>query len=228
MLKTLSVFMAVEEVFEKVFRVDGRLATENLVKGKKVYGEELLREKGTEYRAWNPYRSKLAAAIMKGMKNMRIKAGSKVLYLGAATGTTSSHISDIVGEDGAVYCIEISERSMRDLFKVVETRSNMLPILADARNVDAYAKEAGRVDIIYEDVSARDQDEILLRNSELLKAGGFAYVAIKSQSIDVASRPKEVYDRFLTRVSEKFEIIEQINITPYDKMHLFVVLKKKK
>lgn len=50
-----------------------------------------------EYRAWNPFRSKLAAAILGGIDQIHIKPGAKVLYLGAASGTTVSHVSDIVG-----------------------------------------------------------------------------------------------------------------------------------
>ena len=132
-----------EEVFRNVFRVNGRIATKNLVRGKKVYDEDLVVVKGTEYRMWNPYRSKLAAAILKGLKTMKIEPGSKVLYLGAATGTTSSHVSDIVEEAGMVYCVEISERNMRDLLQVCEQRKNMLPIFEDARNVDVYAEDVG-------------------------------------------------------------------------------------
>ena len=51
----------------------------------------------TEYRAWNPFRSKLAAAIVGGIEHIHMKPGSKVLYLGAASGTTVSHVSDLVG-----------------------------------------------------------------------------------------------------------------------------------
>lgn len=50
-----------------------------------------------EYRAWNPFRSKLAAAILGGIDQIHIKPGVRVLYLGAASGTTVSHVSDIVG-----------------------------------------------------------------------------------------------------------------------------------
>ena len=46
---------------------------------------------------WNPFRSKLAAAILGGVDKIHMKPGSKVLYLGAASGTTVSHVSDLVG-----------------------------------------------------------------------------------------------------------------------------------
>jgi len=216
----------VEEIFSNVFLIDGKLATKNLVKGSKVYGEELVDVDGTEYRLWNPYRSKLAAAILKGIKNMHIKPEANVLYLGAATGTTCSHVSDIVAEKGSVYCVEISERSMRDLIKVCEKRSNMLPILQDALNTEAYAKEIGKVDIIYQDVSSRQQSEILLRNAKLLKKNGYAYVAIKSQSISSSSDPKSVYSRFLSEVAGTFKLLEAVDIAPYSLLHLFAVMQK--
>ena len=219
--------MGIERLFNGVFRIDNKLATINLAPGIKVYDEELLRDGKIEYRTWNPYRSKLAAAMQKGLKHMEIKDGDSVLYLGAATGTTCSHISDIIGDKGSLFCIEISERSMRDLLKLCEHRSNVLPMLQDARNVSAYGKDVGTVDVIYEDVAAPDQAEMLLYNSELLKSGGFAYVAIKSQSIDVSKKPTEVYDAFIKKVSTKFALIEAINIEPFDRMHLFVVLKKR-
>ncbi|MGC8699495.1 MAG: fibrillarin-like rRNA/tRNA 2'-O-methyltransferase [Candidatus Micrarchaeia archaeon] len=218
--------MKVNKVFENVFKVDSRLATQNLVPGEKVYGEELVYVEGIEYRMWNPYRSKLAAAILNGLKEFHIKEGSSVLYLGAANGTTCSHVSDIIGKKGIIFCIEISERSMRDLVKVCEKRENMLPILADARNVEQYEKDAGEVDIIYEDVSSRDQAEILLANSNLLKRKGYAYVAIKSQSIDTARKPSEVYEEFIDKISSRFKVLESIKLEPFHKKHLFVVLEK--
>ncbi|MDE1861032.1 MAG: fibrillarin-like rRNA/tRNA 2'-O-methyltransferase [Candidatus Micrarchaeota archaeon] len=218
--------MEVEKVFDGVFKIDSRLCTVNLVKGSSVYGEDLINYRGREYRLWNPYRSKLAAAILLGLNGLAIKEGSTVLYLGAATGTTSSHVSDIVGSKGMVYCVEISERNMRELFKVCDVRHNMLPIYKDARDVPSYSADVGTVDAIYQDVAARDQDDILLRNSALLKMSGHAYVAIKSQSIDVSMDPKEVYKNFFDKVGAVFDVIESIDIGRYDKKHLFVTLKK--
>ena len=216
----------IKKIFDGVFLVDGKLATVNLDKGRSVYGEELVHSEKLEYRLWNPYRSKLGAAIANGLKKMEIRDGSRVLYLGAATGTTCSHVSDIIGEKGVLYCVEISERNVRDLLKVCERRANMLPIFNDARKVEEYGEDVGKADVIYQDIAARDQAEILLENCDLLKKGGYAYVAIKSQSIDVSRKPSEVYKEFLEKVSKKFSLLESIDIMPYDKMHLFVVLQK--
>lgn len=219
--------MEVKEIFEGVFKVNGKLATENLAEGKRVYDEELVAAKGKEYRMWNPYRSKLAAAILKGLKQLYIKRGSNVLYLGAATGTTCSHVSDIIGNDGTLFCVEFSEKNMRQLLDLCSIRENMLPIFKDARNVEEYAEDVGTVDVIYQDLSARDQAELLLLNGGLLKRGGYAYVAIKSQSISVSKSPKQVYKEFFAKVSKSFELIESMDIAPFDRMHMFAVFKKK-
>lgn len=219
--------MSVRKTFDGVFSINGKIATANLVRGIKVYGEDLINDSGTEYRLWNPYRSKLAAAIINGLKELQIEKGSKVLYLGAATGTTSSHVSDIVGDAGVVYCIEISERNMRELFKACEKRPNMLPLLKDAREVDSYSGETGICDVVYQDIASPDQADILLRNSAILKEDGYAYVAIKSQSIDVTAKPEVVFKKFIDEISGKFEVLERIDIAPYSKMHLFVVLRKR-
>jgi len=216
----------VKELFDGVFLIDGKVATMNLIRGRKVYNETLVDIQGIEYRLWNPYRSKLAAAIMNGLKTFAIRKGSSVLYLGASTGTTSSHVSDIVGTDGRVYAVEISERSMRDLIDVCEIRHNMLPILEDASYPERYAEVVKECDVIYQDVSARNQAEILKKNSRFLKKEGIAYFAIKSQSIDVSKHPEKVFKETLESISDVFEVVERINLEPYDSMHLFAVLKK--
>ncbi|MGC8649240.1 MAG: fibrillarin-like rRNA/tRNA 2'-O-methyltransferase [Candidatus Micrarchaeia archaeon] len=213
-------------LFDKVFLIDGKVATINLNRGKKVYNETLVDINGIEYRLWNPYRSKLSAAIMKGLKTFDIKEGSKVLYLGAATGTTASHVSDIVGIDGKVYAIDISERNMRSLINLCEVRHNMLPILEDASYPERYADIIETCDIIYQDVSARNQSEILKKNARFLKKNGTAYFIIKSQSIDVSKNPEKVFKEALESLSDVFEVVEKLDLEPYDSMHMFAVLKK--
>ncbi len=216
-----------KQIFDGIYYIDNRLATESYIKKIKVYGEEHIIRYDKEYRFWNPYRSKLAAAIMNRMKNEYIKKGDSVLYLGAATGTTSSHVSDIVGDEGLVYCVEISERNMRDLLKVCEYRKNMLPLLTDARYIEKYSNIVDKCDIIYQDVSSPDQAYILKENSVFLKKGGYAYFAIKSQSIDIKSKPEKTFKKTLDNLTDIFDIVEEVKIEPYHKLHLFVVLKKR-
>lgn len=219
--------MAVKRIFNGVYSIEGKLATLNLVKGKKVYGEELVEEGDKEFRMWTPYRSKLSAAIMNGMEELHIEKGDSVLYLGAANGTTPSHVSDIVGKDGRVFAVEMSKRSMRDLIALCEQRGNLLPILADARYTEAYESMVGMCDVIYQDVSAREQAQILKANAHMLKDKGYAYFVIKSQSVDMAKAPKEVFKQELALLKDSFEIVQTLNLEPYDRAHLFAVLRKK-
>ncbi|MDE1865287.1 MAG: fibrillarin-like rRNA/tRNA 2'-O-methyltransferase [Candidatus Micrarchaeota archaeon] len=218
--------MEFEEPFRSVYRIGGKLATRNLTPGRKVYGEELVRYKNAEYRAWNPYRSKLAAAIIKGMKGMKISEGSRVLYLGAATGTTPSHVSDIIGSKGRLFGVEISERNMREFVALCESRDNMLPILADAGHPEDYSDVVDNCDVIYQDIAVKNQAEVLMKNSGMLDSGGYAYFVIKSQSVDISKAPEAVYRDELAKLKGTFEVLERIDIEPYDSMHLFVVLRK--
>ena len=219
--------MEVKEVFKGIYKVEGRLATVNLTPGLKVYGERVVQFEGKEFRSWDPYRSKLSAAILNGLKEVPISPGMNVLYLGAASGTTASHVSDIVGPKGKVFCVEFAPRSMRDLISVCEKRKNMLPILGDARKPEEYEMDVGKVDCIYQDVAQPDQDKILLRNSKMLKAKAGALIAIKSQSIDVTAKPKHTYETVLASLESEFAILERFDLNPFDKDHLFVSLKKK-
>ncbi len=216
-----------KEIFENVFFKEGRIYTKNLTPGISVYGEKLVVEDGIEYREWNPFRSKLGGAIKKGLSEMPLKRGSDVLYLGASTGTTVSHVSDIV-EKGSVYGVEISQKMMQKLLELAELRENIIPILADARKPHEY-EEIGKVDVIYQDVAQPDQDRILMINANMfLKKGGYAMLCIKSQSIDVTKKPKDVFEEVKRNLSSLFEVVQSINLEPYDKEHEFVLLRKVK
>jgi fibrillarin-like pre-rRNA processing protein len=204
-----------------------RLATKNLTPGLQVYGERLVRYDKVEYRIWDAFRSKLAGAIFKGLQNVPIEPGSKVLYLGAASGTTPSHVSDIVGDSGHVYCIEFAQRSMRDLINnVASRRGNISPFLADARMPEKYSMFiSGRVDIIYCDVAQPEQAKLLADNADLLlKSGGWVMIAIKAQSIDVTMAPEAVYRMEAATLTKRgFNVLEMIDLEPYDKMHAMIV-----
>ena len=218
--------MMVKSVFPGVYKIDGRLATRSIVPGRRAYTEEIARVAGVEYRMWNPYRSKLAAAILNGLKSFAFEERSSVLYIGAATGTTASHISDI-SKEGRIYCIELSERNMRELVRVCEDRHNMLPLLADARYTDQYKELVDEFDVVYQDASAREQAQMLKANSVFLKSGGIAYFVIKSQSVDVSMDPKEVFRRELDQLKDDFELLQTVPLEPFDKLHMFCVLRKR-
>ena len=216
--------------FDGVYLIGNKFATLNLVPGKIVYGEETVKSGKKEYRIWDVYRSKPAAAMKKKLKIFPLKKGMSVLYLGAASGTTVSHFSDIVGKEGMIYGIEIAERVLRDLIPHAEIRKNIVPILGDARKPEEYANMIfGGIDMIFEDVASKDQIPLLIRNAEkFLEKGGYAMIAIKSQSIDVTESPRKIYRECLSELKEHFEIVDKVELDPYEKMHLFVVLKYNK
>ncbi len=220
------------EKFKSVYWVeldDGtrKLATVNLARESQVYGERLVKMNGVEYRMWDPYRSKLAASILKNIKENPVVAGKQVLYLGAASGTTSSHVSDITGAEGRVYCVEVSSRPLRDLLVVCGKRPNMLPILADARQPQSYGSLMKNVDVIYQDVAQPDQTEILLANVKaFLRKGGYAMLSLKARSIDVTKEPREIFRNEMDKLEKEMEIVDAKTLDPYEKDHAMLVLRK--
>lgn len=204
-----------------------KLATENLVPRNQVYKEKLVIKKGIEYRLWDPFRSKLAAAIMNGLEEFPFKENSSVLYLGVSTGTTVSHISDIVGPNGIIFGVEHSSRVARDfLDRVVSHRKNIIPIIQDARQPKDYFSVYNKVDIVYSDIAQPDQTEIAISNCKsYLKNKGFLFLVIKTRSIDVTQSPKKIIENESKKLQNNFEIIQQINLLPYDKDHAMIVAR---
>ena len=201
------------------------VATLNLVKGDSVYGEKLVKYAGEEYRIWDPFRSKLAAALKKGMKNIPIKNGGKILYLGASTGTTVSHVSDIVGPSGLVFAVEPATRVARDLIEnVASKRKNVLPILEDARKHHSYFAVYGKVDIVYCDIAQSDQTDIAMANClEYLKPTGVMLLVVKTRSIDVTMDPQAVVAQEVAKLkTNSFQIDQIINLEPFDRDHRMI------
>jgi len=204
------------------------LATLNLVEGNSVYGEKLVKQKGVEYRVWDPYRSKLAGAIKKGLNNPPIKKSMKVLYLGASTGTTVSHISDIVGLDGIVFAVEPAIRVGRELIEnIASKRANVVPIIEDARKPQSYFSIFGKVDLVYSDIAQADQTDIAILNCHCyLKQGASILVVIKTRSIDVTMEPSVVVAHEAKRLKDNgFHIDQIINLDPFDKDHSIIHAK---
>ena len=212
---------------ECVFKKENHLFTENPSSciGTKVYNEQLISYDNKEFRSWNPYRSKLAAAILKGLKNIEIKPDSKILYLGAATGTTVSHISDII-KKGAIYSVESSPVAVKKLIQLSEKRNNIIPILADANHPDRYCSIVSSVDLIYQDISQRNQSEIFISNvNKFLKKDRIGILMVKARSIDVSLEPKEAYDIVCKDlIGNGLNIKDKIDLAPYEKDHAAIVI----
>ena len=178
----------------------------------------------TEYRAWNPFRSKLAAGIVGGVDNIHMKPGSKVLYLGAASGTTVSHVADLVGPEGAVYAVEFSHRVGRELVNMAKKRTNVIPIIEDARHPQKYRMLVPMVDVIFADIAQPDQARILGHNAKMFvkNRGGFV-IAIKASCVDSTQSPEVVYAAEVQKLREGgFRPVEQMTLEPYERDHVIV------
>jgi len=210
-----------------IYIKDDEIATKNITPQKRVYGEQLFEENGEEFRIWNPNRSKLAAALLNGLRNLEIAEDWKILYLGASTGTTVSHISDIV-KDGLIYALEFSPVSMRKLVRLCEIRQNIAPILADATKPKKYLNLLEKVDFIYCDVAQPNQTDAFIDNINLfLKDGGLAMIMIKSRSIDVNQKPQKIFKQEEKKLKEKgFSIVEKVKLEPYEKDHICFLVEK--
>jgi rRNA 2'-O-methyltransferase fibrillarin len=236
------------------------LVTKSLVPGEAVYGEKRVSVEGpdgtkTEYRVWNPFRSKLAAGILGGIDKIHIAPGKKVLYLGASAGTTVSHVAgkfpincihrqfpkiviggygnivnsncilDIVGENGLVYAVEFSHRMGRELINAAKKRTNIIPIIEDARHPQKYRMLVGMVDVVFADVAQPDQARIIALNAHhFLKNGGHIVISIKANCIDSTVDAATVFAREVKKLQEeKIKPQEQLTLEPYERDHALVI-----
>lgn len=209
-----------------VYFKDGNIATVNMNPGVSVYGEELIKD-DVEYRIWNPRRSKLSAALLNGLKNLELEDASKVLYLGASTGTTVSHISDIV-INGRIYAVEFSPTTAKKLVQLSRQRLNIAPILGDATKPKGYLNLAEKVDLVYCDVAQPTQSELFMKNMNTFsKDDGVGLLMIKARSIDVVQKPKKIFKEQEKKLKEKgFKIIEKVKLEPYEKDHIALLVEK--
>jgi fibrillarin-like pre-rRNA processing protein len=196
--------------------VDGheRLVT----RGEPVYGEPVV----GEWRVWDAGRSKLGAMLALGMET-GIEGGESVLYLGAASGTTVSHVADVCGP---TYAVEFAPRPARDLVEVARTRGNLVPLLKDARRPETYAHvvESG-LDLLIQDVATRGQAEVALRNRRFLHPDGRLVLAVKARSEDVTAAPESVFERVRETLAEGYDLLSTRRLDRYHADHLAVVAR---
>lgn len=208
-----------------------RVFTRNLTPGRTFFDQETLwNENGVEYREFDPRHSKLGAALARGCQQFGLKQGDVVLYLGASHGYTPSYVSDMVGKEGIVFCLDVAPRVVRDLVFVCEARHNMVPILADASNPNSFAWRVTGCDVVFQDIAQKQQVEIFLKNVHtFLKHGGFGMLAVKARSIDVLRRPQDIFKDIKRTLDNTpgIVIVDYRELDPFEKDHAFFVVKKK-
>jgi len=184
-----------------------------------VYSERML----GNARVWDPFRSKLAALYYEGT-GVEITSDTRVLYLGAANGTTVSHVADYAD---VVYAVEFAPRPMQDLLEVARRRKNIVPIMADATRPEQYAPLVETVDLVYQDVAQPDQATIAIRNSAFLRSGGKMILMLKTRSVDVRKEPDLVFKETVEAlVSAGFVVQESLWLLPYHQDHAAIVCTK--
>ena len=71
----------------------------------------------------------------------------------------------------------------------------MAPIMANANLPETYFNMVTAVDVVYQDIAQRNQADIFLKNCNLyLQKGGFALLCVKSRSVDITKKPKQVFE----------------------------------
>ena len=207
---------------EKLTRKDGRLYLPALDAG---FTEHKTVIKGKNYREWDPSRSKLAAALIKGAKNIEIGKDASVLYLGAAHGYTPSFISQIAGK---IFAVEFAPRVARELVMLAGRLKNITPILADANAPASYYHMLDAVDIVYQDIAQKNQVEIFSKNCRVfLKKGGTGMIAVKARSIDTTAKPARIFADVKRQLEQEFRIQDYRNLEPFQKDHAFFVCRRK-
>jgi fibrillarin-like pre-rRNA processing protein len=203
-----------EGVTRREFGGQDRLTT----RGPPAYGEPT----DGEWRLWDANRSKLGAALESGMET-GLRPDATVLYLGAASGTTVSHVADVAGP---TYAVEFAPRPAADLLSVAENRDRLFPLLKDARHPERYAHivEAG-CDLLVQDVATRDQAAVARRNARFLADDGRLFLAIKARSEDVTASPDDVFDRVLAALESAYEVEATERLEPHHDDHLAVVAR---
>ncbi|MCI4360705.1 MAG: fibrillarin-like rRNA/tRNA 2'-O-methyltransferase [Thermoplasmata archaeon] len=188
-----------------------------------VYGERWLDTEDGTFRRWEAGRSKLAAALVRGYDGRLPRPGDRWLYLGAASGTTVSHVADLVGEKGRVYAVERSLRPFARLLALADRYPNVLPIFADARRPEGYLGDVRTVDGLYADIAQPDQVDILLANARrCLAPDGTVLLALKTSSMGREKDPRQHTDDALQQLSATIEMDRPIGLEPFHKRHFLL------
>lgn len=193
---------------------------------KTFFDEMVVRQGNHKYREVDPSRSKLFASIAQGISQLGLKEDSSVLYLGASHGYTVSFLADMLTK-GEIYALDFAPRVLRDLVFLCEAKENILPIYADANQVDTYSY-VPQVDVVFMDIAQRDQVGIFLKNcKKFLKKGGFGLLALKARSVDVTKKPKDIFKLIRSQLEREAVVVDYRELAPYEMDHAFFVIKQK-
>ena len=109
-------------------------------------------------------------------------------------------------------------------------RTNVIPIIEDARHPQKYRMLVPMVDVIFEDVAQPDQGRILAMNAALfLKNRGHFIISIKANCIDSTLPPEQVFANEVQKMrEEKLRPMDQMTLEPYERDHAIVSAEKAK
>lgn len=202
-----------------------RFWTRSLVSNQRVYGEQVIEKNGFFWRSWNPFRSKLSAGLHSGLSDLCIEEGNSVLYLGCAEGTTVSHVSDLVGENGLVFGLDVSPVSMAKFTCLAESRENIFPLLSDASNPQSYVEKLdnAKVDVVVQDISQRNQADIFSKNwSFFSKPSSNGFLIVKTRSVDMVHSPHSILDQQLSVLKSQVHIVQVVSLDKFEGNHFLI------
>ena len=227
-------------IFQIQIGNEEQLATKNIVKGTKTRKEKIVIVNNEEFLEWNPYKSKLAAAIRNGLQIIPIIKNSKIVCINLPEESTMLHISNIVGSGGSVFVIDVNKNKKSFLNKLVNTHKNIIPIYDKVDELSFFSSITGKVDALYVDIPESEQiEQIVEKYGSLLKNEGFLmFVTKKDDAIlddDIVgwmAEQRAGFDKIreiTTKLKTQFEIIQEINLgvnyetEPYHRLHAFIL-----
>ena len=216
-----------DAIFWVTVRNEKKLATLSNMSTNQDYKENLVQTNGKRYSIWNPYMSKLAAAIINGMEIFPILKKTKILYLDPTTEKTVKHISNIVGINGKIFVVrDVMKNSKNFLEQIVKNRSNIFTIVPDKTNPARLTGMTETVDVIYIDIAEHNQTEIAIQNCKNhLRIGGFLMLIVPTKNIDFTSNPSKKNQEERKKLQTSFDIIQEINLTDFFKEYSMVIAK---
>ena len=216
-----------EVIFWVTVRNEKKLATLSNLSTNQDYEENLVEMNGKQYSIWNPYTSKLAAAIINGLEIFPILKKTKILYVDPATEKTVKHISDIVGINGKIFVVrDVMKNSKNFLEQIVKNRSNIFTIIPDKTNPARLTGMTEMVDVIYIDIAEHNQTEIAIQNCKNhLRIGGFLMLIVPTKNIDFTNNPSKKNQEERKKLQTSFDIIQEINLTDFFKEYSMVIAK---